>query len=86
MDFVYELVNGSIHDSRIKFSHNQSLVLETKPFINDGKEEEDRFTCCPECNSNYEKEVHSLKSGQQKHLPPWLQPQGTNSIQKVMQR
>ncbi|XP_034902173.1 protein SMAX1-LIKE 4 [Populus alba] len=73
---------SSIHDSRIKFSHNPSLVLETKPFINDGKEEEDRFTCCPECNSNYEKEVHSLKSGQQKHLPPWLQPQGTNSIQK----
>ncbi|KAJ6758922.1 CHAPERONE PROTEIN CLPD CHLOROPLASTIC [Salix koriyanagi] len=73
---------SSIHDSRIKFSHNPSQVLETKPFINDGKEEEDRFTCCPECNSNYEKEVQSLKSEQQKLLPLWLQPQGTKSIQK----
>lgn len=58
-------------------------MLETKPFIGNGKEEQDKFTCCPECTSNYEKEAQLFKSGQQKHLPPWLQPQGTNTNQKV---
>jgi len=72
-----ELAIGSI-------SNNPSHVLETKPFINNGKEERDKFTCCQECTSNYEKEVQLLKSEQQKHLLPWLQPQGTNSNQKVI--
>ncbi|KAG6771460.1 hypothetical protein POTOM_022822 [Populus tomentosa] len=70
----------SLHASSI--SNNPSHVLETKPFINNGKEEQDKFTCCQECTSNYEKEVQLLKSGQQKHLLPWLQPQGTKSNQK----
>ncbi|KAK8515560.1 hypothetical protein V6N13_139462 [Hibiscus sabdariffa] len=41
-----------------------------KPFAN--KEEQDKLTCCAECCSNYEKDVQSFKSGQQKLLPPWL--------------
>ncbi|KAJ6331794.1 hypothetical protein OIU76_010224 [Salix suchowensis] len=73
---------SSIHDSRITLSNNPSHVLETKPFINNGKEEQDKSISCQECTSNYEKEVQSLKSGQQKHLLPWLRPQGTTSNQK----
>ncbi|KAJ6408004.1 hypothetical protein OIU84_011336 [Salix udensis] len=73
---------SSIHDSRIPLSNNPSHVLETKPFINNGKEEQDKSICCQECTSNYEKEVRLLKSGQQKHLLPWLRPQGTTSNQK----
>ncbi|KAB5551966.1 hypothetical protein DKX38_009277 [Salix brachista] len=73
---------SSIHDSRIPLSNNPSHVLETKPFINNGKEEQDKSICCQECTSNYEKEVQLLKSEQQKHLLPWLRPQGTTSNQK----
>ena len=64
------------------FSQNTSQELEMKSFAK--KEEHDKLTCCAECTSNYEKDVQSFKSGQQKLLPPWLQPHGSNNAsQKV---
>ncbi|XWS71008.1 hypothetical protein CRYUN_Cryun03dG0100100 [Craigia yunnanensis] len=66
---------SSVHDSRM--SKNPSQELEMKPFAN--KEEHYKLTCCAECTSNYEKDVQSFKSGQQKLLPPWLQPHGSNN-------
>ncbi|XWS73300.1 hypothetical protein CRYUN_Cryun02cG0116600 [Craigia yunnanensis] len=68
---------SSVHDSRLTFVENTSQGLEMKPFSN--KEEHDKLTCCAECTSNYEKDVLSFKSGQQKPLPPWLQPHGSNN-------
>ncbi|KAK8991142.1 hypothetical protein V6N11_062166 [Hibiscus sabdariffa] len=52
--------HGCVHDSQ---------GLEMKPFA-----EHDKLTCCEECALNYEKDVRSVKSSQQKLLPPWLQP------------
>ncbi|KAJ9141302.1 hypothetical protein P3X46_031850 [Hevea brasiliensis] len=72
----------SINESRLNFSQNPSQLLETKPFISNGKEEQDKLTCCPECTSSCEKEAQLFKSGQQKNLPPWLNPQGTSANQK----
>lgn len=74
------LHGSSVLDSKITFSQNPSQVLEAKPLS--CKEEQDNLTCCAECASNYEKEAHSFKSGQQKPLPPWLQPRGTEVHQK----
>ncbi|XWS52290.1 hypothetical protein CRYUN_Cryun11dG0055500 [Craigia yunnanensis] len=68
---------SSVHDSRMTFGQNPSQGLEMKPFAN--KQEHDKLTCCAECTSNYEKDVQSFKSGQQKLLPPWLQPHGSNN-------
>ncbi|KAJ4845754.1 hypothetical protein Tsubulata_032867 [Turnera subulata] len=73
---------SSIYDSSINFSQNPSQVLETKPLMGLSKDEQDKFPCCPECLSNFEKEAQSFKSGHQKHLPSWLQPQGTENQQK----
>ncbi|KAK8683112.1 hypothetical protein V6N13_039179 [Hibiscus sabdariffa] len=56
---------SSVHDSQ---------GLEMKPFA-----EPDKLTCCEECALNYEKDVRSVKSSQQKLLPPWLQPHGANN-------
>ncbi|XP_057980212.1 protein SMAX1-LIKE 4-like [Malania oleifera] len=71
---------SSIHDSRIQVSDNPSSLLETKPFI--PREEQDKFMCCGECTSNYEKEVELLKSGQQKLMPSFLQSNSTDARQK----
>lgn len=71
----------SMLDSKIALTPNPYQVLETKPFS--CKEEKDKLTCCAECASNYEKEAHLFKSGQQKVLPPWLQAHGTEASQKV---
>ncbi|XP_017983927.1 PREDICTED: protein SMAX1-LIKE 4 [Theobroma cacao] len=68
---------SSVHDSRMPFAQNPSQVLESKPFAN--KEEHDKLSCCAECTTNYEKDVQLFKSGQQKLLPPWLQPHGSNN-------
>ncbi|KDP41115.1 hypothetical protein JCGZ_03245 [Jatropha curcas] len=77
------LHNSSIHESKLSFSHNPSQVLETKPFIiSNGKDEQEKLSCCPKCTSSYEKEAQLFKSGQHKNLPPWLHPQGTNANQK----
>jgi len=72
----------SVLDSKITFSQNPCQVLEAKPFSS--KEEQDKLTCCAECASNYEKEAQLFKSGQQKLLPPWLQPRGSEARQKVI--
>ncbi|XVE71910.1 hypothetical protein DITRI_Ditri10aG0189100 [Diplodiscus trichospermus] len=75
---VLSLHASSVHDSKMGFGENPSQELEMKPFAN--KEDHDyKLTCCAECTSNYEKDVQSLKSGQQKLLPPWLQPHGGNN-------
>ncbi|KAF2317226.1 hypothetical protein GH714_018138 [Hevea brasiliensis] len=76
------LHGSSINESRVTFSQNPSQLLETKPFIANGKDEEDKLTCCAECTSSYEKEAQLFKPGQQKNLPSWLHPQGTNANQK----
>ncbi|XP_039030732.1 protein SMAX1-LIKE 4-like [Hibiscus syriacus] len=68
------LQTSSAHDSRKLCSENPSQGLEKKPF------EHEKLTCCAECSSNYEKDVESFKSGQQKLLPPWLH--GNNARQK----
>ncbi|GAV59699.1 Clp_N domain-containing protein [Cephalotus follicularis] len=74
------LHGSSVRDSRMIFSQNPSQGVETKPFTI--KDEQDKLICCSECTSNYEKEAHLFKSGQQKLLPPWLQPNGSNVNQK----
>lgn len=71
----------SVLDSNVTFSRNPYQVLETKPFS--CKEEQDMLTCCAECASSYEKEADLFKTSQQKLLPPWLQPRGTEARQKV---
>ncbi|GMJ15607.1 SMAX1-like 5 [Hibiscus trionum] len=63
---------SSARDSRMLFSEDK------KPYVN--KEEQDKLTCCAECSSNYDKDVQSFKSDQQKLLPPWLH--GNNASQK----
>ncbi|KAK3221258.1 hypothetical protein Dsin_008283 [Dipteronia sinensis] len=76
------LHTSSVHDSRLSFSQSSSPVRETKLFT--CKEEEDnKLNCCAECTSNYENEAQLFKSGQQKLLPPWLQPHtAANANQK----
>ncbi|XP_022755502.1 protein SMAX1-LIKE 4 [Durio zibethinus] len=74
---VLSLHATSVHDSRMTFGENPSQGLEMKPFAN--KEEHEKLTCCAECTSNYEKDVQSFKSCQQKLLPPWLQPHDSNN-------
>lgn len=78
------LMFDSVHDSRVIFSQSPTEVVETKPFSSskDHEQGQSKLTCCEECTSNYEKEAHLLKSGQQK-LPAWLQPHGTEASQKV---
>ncbi|KAK8543282.1 hypothetical protein V6N13_136192 [Hibiscus sabdariffa] len=66
---------SSARDSRMLFGENPSQGLDKKP-----KEEHDKLICCAECSSNYEKDVQSFKSDQQKLLPPWLR--GNNASQK----
>lgn len=74
-----------VHDPKMSFSsENPSQVLETKPFISiaNAKEEQQdyKLNCCPECNTNYEKEAAFLRSsGQQKLLPSWLHSNGSGS-------
>ncbi|XVE98871.1 hypothetical protein REPUB_Repub03eG0146000 [Reevesia pubescens] len=68
---------SGVHDSKMTWGQNSSQGLVIKPFAN--KEEQDKLACCAECASNYEKDVQSFKSGQQKLLPPWLQPHGSNN-------
>lgn len=80
---VFFFFFGSINVSRVTFSQSPSQLLETKPIISNSKEEQDKLFCCPQCTSSYEKEAQLLKSGQQKNLPPWLHPQGTNANQEV---
>ncbi|KAM4131464.1 hypothetical protein ACJW30_01G177900 [Castanea mollissima] len=74
------LHGSSVLDSKLTFSLNPSQLLETKPFI--CKEERDKLSCCSECASSYEKEAQLFKSGEQKLLPPWLQPHGTEASHK----
>ncbi|XP_022730552.1 protein SMAX1-LIKE 4-like [Durio zibethinus] len=68
---------SSVNDSRMTCGQNRSQGLEMKPFANE--EEHDKLSCCAECTSNYEKDIQSFTSGQQKHLLPWLQPLGSNN-------
>ncbi|KAK8595808.1 hypothetical protein V6N13_000495 [Hibiscus sabdariffa] len=60
---------SSVHDSQ---------GLEMKPFA-----EHDKLTCCEECALNYEKDVRSIKSSQQKLLPPWLQPHASQKVEML---
>lgn len=66
----------------------------TKPLMATGKEEEQDFiaSCCPECTSNYEKELASKFCKDDKTfsneevVPHWLNLTGTNVVaQKVNQ-
>lgn len=72
----------SVLDSNVTFSRNPYQMVETKPF-SCKEEQEDKLACCTECASSYEKEADLFKTSQQKLLPPWLQPQGTEARQKV---
>ncbi|XVF69894.1 hypothetical protein PTKIN_Ptkin11bG0117800 [Pterospermum kingtungense] len=69
--------SSCVRDSRMTFSEDPSQGLELKPFAK--TEEHDKLTCCAECTSNYEKDVHSFKSAHLKLLPSWMQPLGTNN-------
>ena len=73
--------NCSVLDSKMTISHNQSQVLETKPFGN--MEQEDKLNCCEECASNYEKEAQFIRPDQKKRLPFWLQSHITEDHKKV---
>ncbi|KHN17637.1 Chaperone protein ClpB1 [Glycine soja] len=70
----------SVLDSKMTISHNQSQVLETKPFGN--MEQEDKLNCCEECASNYEKEAQFIRPDQKKRLPFWLQSHITEDHKK----
>ncbi|XP_050218834.1 protein SMAX1-LIKE 4-like [Mercurialis annua] len=78
------LHGSSIHDSRTSFTQTSPQLQETKPFISNGKDEqENKLSCCSECTSSYEKEAQLFtSSGHNKNLPPWLHPQGTNINQR----
>lgn len=80
--------NASVHDTSMPLSQSKYGGMETKTLT--GKEEQDFFTCCPECTSNYEKELAS-KSVQLKsckddktsnEVPHWLNLTGTNVAEK----
>ncbi|KAG2699515.1 hypothetical protein I3760_07G195100 [Carya illinoinensis] len=75
------LHSSSVLDSNVTFSRNPYQMVETKPF-SCKEEQEDKLACCTECASSYEKEADLFKTSQQKLLPPWLQPQGTEARQK----
>ncbi|XP_022857210.1 protein SMAX1-LIKE 4-like isoform X1 [Olea europaea var. sylvestris] len=85
----------SVRDSKISFSQNPLIVSEKEPL---SAGEQDVLNCCPECTSNYEKEVGS--NSQQKsslpsnscnnkntendspQLPYWLKPHGNDTPKK----
>ncbi|CAI9783378.1 unnamed protein product [Fraxinus pennsylvanica] len=85
----------SVRDSKISFSQNPSIVSEKEPFSGG---ENDVLNCCPECTSNYEKEVglncqqkSSLRSNScdnkntengSPQLPYWLKPRSNDSPEK----
>lgn len=91
------IVLCSVRDSKISFSQNPLIVSEKEPL---SAGEQDVLNCCPECTSNYEKEVGS--NSQQKsslpsnscnnkntendspQLPYWLKPHGNDTPKKVV--
>ncbi|KAL2481823.1 Double Clp-N motif-containing P-loop nucleoside triphosphate hydrolase superfamily protein [Abeliophyllum distichum] len=85
----------SVRDSKISFSENPSQASEKEPFSGG---EQDVLNCCPECTSNYEKEIgftsqqkSSLLSNScnnkntengSAQLPYWLKPRGNDTPEK----